>query len=252
MDLKQLKENKKELIELKKAEKKFTNGINAVIGKGSSAIKGIYKNNETELDRTIVANTYYWMDNHDDVHSKSVFKKSISERASKVFHLHDHEFKITAKVGEPIGIYEKEIAWRDLNVDKDGTTEALFMDTQVMKEYNLLVFNAYKNNLINQHSVGMQYDKIDLAINDEQYEEEYKVWTDNIGLLGNPERAEDKGYFWLVREAKLIEISAVLMGSNELTPTLGETKEAAAQGTAEKEAEQSLQRTIKFYNNLKI
>jgi hypothetical protein len=28
-----------------------------------------------------------------------------------------------------------------------------------------------------------------------------------------------KGFFRFVREAKLIEISAVLMGSNELTPT---------------------------------
>jgi hypothetical protein len=30
----------------------------------------------------------------------------------------------------------------------------------------------------------------------------------------------------LVREAKLIEISAVLLGSNELTPTMAESKEA--------------------------
>jgi len=30
----------------------------------------------------------------------------------------------------------------------------------------------------------------------------------------------EQGYFWAVKEAKLIEISAVLEGSNELTPTI--------------------------------
>ena len=69
---------------------------------------------------------------------------------------------------------------------------------------------------VDQHSVGMQYVKIDLAVNDEDYEEEYKLWQDNIDQIGNKEQAEQKGYFWLVREAKLIEISAVLLGSNEL------------------------------------
>tara|TARA_R110000796_G_scaffold182986_1_gene299474 strand:- start:192 stop:557 length:366 start_codon:yes stop_codon:yes gene_type:complete len=94
-----------------------------------------------------------------------------------------------------------------------------------MKEYNSKVFNEYKSGRITQHSVGMQYVKMDLAVNDEEYEEEYKVWKDNIDNLGNSEQANEKGYFWFVREAKLIEISAVLLGSNSLTPTL-ENKQA--------------------------
>jgi len=112
-------------------------------------------------------------------------------------------------------------------------TEALMMDTEIFKDYNSQIFNAYKSNKINQHSVGMQYVKIDLAINDESSETEYKVWSDNIDSLGNKEKAIEKGYFWLVREAKLIEISAVLAGSNELTPTMQEDNAEADKITSE-------------------
>jgi hypothetical protein len=102
---------------------------------------------------------------------------------------------------------------------------ALFMDSRIIKGYNERIFNEYANGLINQHSVGMQYVKIDLAVNDEDEEDEYKVWTDNIDSLGNKEEAEKLGYFWLVREAKLIEISAVLLGSNSLTHTIEPLKD---------------------------
>lgn len=231
MTIAEIVEKKAELIQLKKAEvKTVKGGISSITKTGDTSLKGIFKDNETSLERTIVGNTYLWMDSHDDVHAKGVFTKSVKENKN-VFHLHDHEFKITSKVGEPQKTYEQEIAWKDLGVNKSGMTEALFMDTEIFKEYNSQIFNEYKNNRINQHSVGMQYVKIDLAVNDEAYEKEFKTWTDNIDSLGNPERATEKGYFWLVKEAKLIEISAVLMGSNELTPTQGENKTEPLQDT---------------------
>jgi hypothetical protein len=221
MNLKELVAKKYELIALKKAEIKTVKGGLSALVQGSVS-KGLYENSDTSLKRTIIGNTYNWMDSHDDVHAKGVFTKSIKERANQIFHLHDHEFKLTAKVGEPLKIYEDEVKWADLGVQKEGTTQALFLDSEILRDYNERIFNEYKNNKINQHSVGMQYVKIDLAVNDEDEEEEYKVWQDNIDSIGNKEVAESKGYFWLVREAKLIEISAVLMGSNSLTPTINE------------------------------
>lgn len=249
--IKNLIANKSELIELKKAERKFTNSISTV-SKNKTALKGLYSNSENKLERTIVGNTYLFMDSHDDVHAKGVFTKSIKERQDKIFHLHDHEFKITSKVGEPLKIYEQSISWKDLGVSNSGTTEALFMDTEIIKDYNAQIYNEYKTDKINQHSVGMQYVKIDLAVNDEDYKEEYKLWKDNIESIGNKDYTENKGYFWLVREAKLIEISAVLLGSNELTPTLGENKIEAVINTSKAEAEKSLQEVHKLFNNIKI
>ena len=232
MNINELVTNKEELIKLKKAEiKTVKGGLSSITKSNTNAIKGVFKDNDNSLERTIVGNTYLWMDSHDDVHAKGCFSKSIKE--TKAFHLHDHEFKITSKVGEPKKTYEQEIAWKDLGINKSGMTEALMMDTEIFKDYNAQIFNAYKANAINQHSVGMQYVKIDLAINDESSETEYKVWSDNIDSLGNKEKAIEKGYFWLVREAKLIEISAVLAGSNELTPTMQEDNAEADKITSE-------------------
>jgi hypothetical protein len=72
----------------------------------------------------------------------------------------------------------------------------------------------------------MRYINLALAVNDgESYPNEFKVWQDVIGKVGNRKAAEEQGYFWAVKEAALIETSAVLAGSNELTPTMGSKSE---------------------------
>lgn len=250
MDIKELVQNKAELIALKKAEVKLTKGgLSGCVNEAAHVYnKGVFKDGDDALNRTIIGNTYLWMDSHEDVHAKNCFAKSIKEKGKDAFHLHDHKFEIDAKVGEPIKVYEDSISWKALGINKEGNTQALFMDSEILKEYNAKIFNAYSKGNVNQHSVGMQYIKIDLAVNDDEFEDEYKIWLDNIESIGNKEVAEEKGYFWYVREAKLIEISAVLLGSNSLTPTL-ENKEAVS-NTSKSEAEQSLQRTKNYYESL--
>jgi hypothetical protein len=101
-------------------------------------------------------------------------------------------------------------------------TQALFMESEVLSAYNEKVYNEYLNDEIDQHSVGMQYTRIELAVNDEtNYPNEYKVYQQHIAKIGNRAKVEDQGFFFAVSEAKLLEVSAVLLGSNELTPTLG-------------------------------
>jgi hypothetical protein len=73
---------------------------------------------------------------------------------------------------------------------------------------------------VNQHSIGLQYVKLSLAINDEDYKEEFEVWNKYNEQIINKDKAEANGFFWAVQEIKLIENSAVLFGSNEITPTL--------------------------------
>jgi len=253
MTIKEIVEKKAELIALKKAViKHVQGGVSSIFS--NNVTKGVYENGEDAIKRTIIANTYNWMDSHDDVHANGLFAKSINERKAQVFHLHDHEYKITAKVGEPLDIYEDKISWKSLGVEMEGETMALMMDSEILKAYNGQVFDLYKSGKINQHSVGMQYVKLDLAVNDEDYEDEYKVWLDNIEKLGNKEKAEEKGYFWLVREAKLIEISAVLIGSNQLTPTINEPsidtqKQQQAEPSIDTQKENEL---ITLLKNIKI
>lgn len=219
--IKYLVSNKQELIEMKKSVHKKTD-LFGVPTEYTTSLKAFSssKDTDTDINRTIIGSTYYWMDSYDDVHLENVFSKSLKERKSKVPHLHDHLFEITAKVGIPKDIYEKFIDWKDLGVNKKGQTQSLFLDSNIQKELNSQIFKGYLNDEINQHSVYMQYVQMDLAINDEEYKEEYRRWKEVFPLIGNPDTAKENGFFWAIKEARLIEISCVLEGSNELTQTL--------------------------------
>jgi len=189
-----------------------------------SVTKGryLYENDEEKgiLKRTIVANTYNWLDSHGDVHLNGIFAKSIQERGTRIPHLHDHKFQLAAKVGRPLSFAEVDMKWRALGHPKNGDTVVLLMESQIEARLNKKVYEEYKDDAVDQHSVGMIYTKIELAANDDNYKSEYETWEEVFPLLGNKEEAEEAGFFFAVREAKLIEVSAVLLGSNVLTPTL--------------------------------
>ena len=250
--------NKAEHIDMKKATVKNSDacGFTVPVAK-TDETKSAPTNKEVAgvINKTIVGNTYLWMDSHKDVHVAGCFVKSINERKDKIFHLHDHEYKLTAKVGKPLDIYEKEIAWKDLGIQKGGMTTALMMDTEIRKDYNSRIFDAYKSGEIDQHSVGMQYVKLELAADDESDEDAKKLWDTYLPQLANKDVAEAEGFFFVVKEAKLREISGVLLGSNTVTPTL-ETKaiepsDVDTQPTepTEQDTHKAMQEFINTYNS---
>lgn len=246
MTIDEMVAKKAELIELKKAAIKMTDTCQSAVIKINSAIKSENKFEDSDdvIYRTIVGNTYNWMDSHDDVHVKGCFTNSIKQRADKVFHLHDHEYKLTSRVGDPQEITEKDLSWRDLGVDIEGETTSLLMLSKIKKGYNPLIFDDYKEMKINQHSVGMRYIKVHLAVNNPEYEDEYNNWKLHYGDIANKEVADEKGYFWIVKEAALIEISAVLMGSNPITGTLQPEKSIEE---SKEEVADALRKSIKEY-----
>ena len=221
-----IKANKSAILHLKKSETKRADCISVTITSSSfkSISKGQYLFSDDEpngiLQRTLVINSYNWLDSHDDVHQNNLFAKSIKEQPNAP-HLHDHIFQLDARVGLPISWSENQIPWKELGVDLDGNTQALILESKIMKEMNKSVYKDYLAGRIDQHSVGMQYVRLEMAINDPDYEEEYKAWQSTFDKLGNKQKAIDQGYYFPVYEAKRIEGSAVLLGSNELTPTLG-------------------------------
>lgn len=243
--------NKNEIINLKKSTTKFTDADSFGNVFAENVVKAISTNNTDDLEkgiikRTIIGNTYNWLDSHDDVHIKGIFTKTLQENQKNILHLHDHEFKITSKVGTPLSVYEKQIAWKDLGVNKTGETTSLFMDSEINKMYNALIFNEYLTNKINQHSVGMQYVKMFMCANDATYKEEFANWNTYFPMVGNQDKAIENGYFFAQTEAKLKEISCVIQGSNELTPTIENKIES------KKEDEPVIITTRKIdYDNLK-
>lgn len=250
MTLEEIIANKEEIIALKKKAIKFTDGVVSV-GTSNSVNKeaNVNVNDNGVLNKTFIANTYNWMDSHDDVHVGNTFKKSISENKN-IFHLHDHEFKTTAKVGTIKRAEEQEVSWKSLGVNKDGYTTSLVINSDIKKNYNTQVYDQYKNGEITQHSVGMQYVKIDLAVNNPDNVEEFANWNKYIDLIGNQDKAIAKGYFWAVKEAKLSEVSAVLMGSNELTGMISEPSDDTQNKNEVTQDEPTLSELI--INNFKL
>jgi hypothetical protein len=217
--------DKKEALLLKKGALKYTDSpilqpIAQTVKEGEQNKALIERNLPLDTDnavyRTIIANTYNYMDSHDDVHLNNVFKKSLEE-TKKLFLLHDHKFEVTAQIGNIMKAYEQEGRFLYYGYNSPLDTQALLLDVEIEKAKNELVFNEYKNHEINQHSVGMYYVKIDLAIDNQDDKEAYALYRKYLPQIGNADEVEKQGYFFAVQEAKLKETSAVLLGSNPLT-----------------------------------
>lgn len=237
--------NEKSLIAQKKYELKkgdafhFGNSIETDKGKTVKANTPLSED-KNSIDVVSVINTTYWFDSHSDVHIDGIWKKSISE-AKDFYLLEEHSMSFKGIISDEVKAYTKKIAWRKLGVDFDGYTEALVFESKIHKDRNPYMFDQYRLGRVKNHSVGMRYLDIKMAINsDEEYSECYKaIWDKHIDKIANKKEVEEQGYFWAINQAKVIEGSAVPIGSNTITPTQSVkniqppvgTEQRAAKGT---------------------
>jgi hypothetical protein len=177
------------------------------------------------LNVKAVINTTNVIDSHMDCHIPGLWKKTLSE--TKLFYLlqeHEMDFdKIIAEsVNDDLKAYTQSIAWSKLGQTFEGKTEALIFEAKIKADVNPFMFDLYKRGRVLNHSVGMRYVKIYLCINSNEatYAAEKDNWDKYYTEVANKEIADEKGYFWAVTEAKVIEGSAVVKGSNQYTPTL--------------------------------
>lgn len=168
-----------------------------------------------------IINTTNILDSHDDVHIPGIWKKSLAE--SKRFYLvKEHRFNFDNVISDNVAATARTMKWSALGFPWEGNTQALVFESEIDPTDKTGMFERYKDGKVYEHSVGMRYIKLDLAINTEAqgYDEEKAVWDKYIDQIVNKEDAEAQGYFWVVTEAKIIEGSAVLKGSNYATPTI--------------------------------
>lgn len=219
-------EGKKALFESKKSQIKFTDTVLATPSfrnkEATITVNQEELKKKDSVDVTIVCNTAWFCDSHMDVLTGDSYDKTVAQKGTQVPHISDHKQSSTAHVGDVTALYTKELTLRDLGLDIEGTTTALVMESTVRKDYNEDVFKFYANGKINQHSIGLRYSKIYLAIDsDEPEDAAYKdVWDKYYPSIINKELVDQRGYFWAVTEIDLMENSCVLFGSNSLTPTL--------------------------------
>lgn len=193
----------------------------------------------SEIRVKSVINTTNIMDSHLDVHIKGLWKKSLRENKDLVL-LQEHKMNFSHVISEEVKAFTeimdfKAVGFPRLKMD----TEALIFNSVINKDRNEFMFNLYSKALVKQHSVGMQYVKLLLAINSDssEFKEEKEVWDKYISEVANAKDAENRGFFWPVLEAKAIEGSAVVRGSNPATPTqeIEEIKDIEAGSTTSKD-----------------
>lgn len=172
----------------------------------------------------IVCNTALFCDSYGDVLAPDCWAKSITERGpmgkNLIPHLKNHEHEIDKQIGKVVDLYSEMIKLSVLGYDAKGMAQTLVMVSDVKEDYDEKLYCLYRDLQVRQHSIGLQYIRLQLGVNDEDYKEEFAVWSAHYDQIINKEEADRRGYFWWVPEIKLYENSAVLFGANELTPTL--------------------------------
>ena len=172
-----------------------------------------------------VINTTNLMDSHSDVHLKGIWNKSIKEQQGSVHYVVEHELKVSSVIAYPkdVEIMVKDIDWKDLGQGFEGTTQALIFKTNVFDYSNDSARKAIEHKAPVQHSVRMQYVKVELAINSKSpdFLKEKEAYDKYLPEIVNKDVVEKQGYFWAVAEAKIYkEGSMVLFGSNSVTPMI--------------------------------
>lgn len=243
---KALKDNKKSIV---KAKKMITKQADAVcrtyagINKeGANKAEGTPED-VNSLDVELVINTTKLMDSHNDVHLNGIWNKTVKDNKNNLLLLKEHKMTFENIISDKVVASVKTFTWKDLGFNMEGSTEALVFEATIDKDRNEFMFKQYAKGYVKEHSVGMRYVRMDLAVNseDKYFAEEKEIWDKYIDQVANKKDAEEEGYFWAVLEAKAIEGSAVVKGSNYATPTISvepsndtqENKEAVSDDTSQ-------------------
>lgn len=265
MDIfKHLKDNKTALIAEKKFKVKEADAIvflpTATTQKGET-VKAESNTNLLELDSIkvkVVINTTNILDSHGDVHIKGIWNKSLKEQKN-LYLLQEHQMSFAKIITDDLTASVKNMTFAELGFEGlEGETQALIFDANVSSKRNEFMFEQYAKGYVKEHSVGMRYVTMHLCINSEEkyYIEEKANWDKYIVDVVNKQDAISNGYFWAVTEAKIIEGSAVVKGSNYATPTISVKEIEAVNNTSKIEPSNDTQdKSESIYyltNNLKL
>lgn len=203
-----------EILDVEKKTAKHYNIKSSGIGKAS--IKDV---DTTKRIVTGIYNAYNFVDSGMDVLIDGCCKRSIkdngpeSNAVAKIKHALFHD---TTRLPGKILVLDE----RTIDTDFGKVTGIYFetkMDTSTEGNDTLI---KYQEGIYDNHSIGFRYIKADKIERDGQHGNS-SVWKKYMDLLSNPEKAEEYGYFYAIKEIKLFEGSTVAQGMNELTPFLG-------------------------------
>jgi len=242
---KALVENETFIIDAKKSEiyKSCEKDLQIVTNQES-----IQKALETEANKGIkFDNDYYYfvvnsaniLDSHNDMHVDGNWNKNVKDQQGKVYLVFDHSLKRSDIIAmrKDVEMFTAKVSWSLLGKSYEGETYSL-------------VYKVAKNKIVNKEakewleegheleaSVRMQYIKIETAINstNPDYAKQKATYDEYFPLIANKSDFDEINYFWVVKEAKnVMESSLVLFGSNSATGRV-DNKSEAVDDTSEKD-----------------
>jgi competence CoiA-like predicted nuclease len=239
----ELKNNKEEIIRVKKAEIKETRSSNLPLLDG---FKGKVPFPTKEGFFYPIINSTNILDSHNDVHLSSIWNKSAQEQNRKTFYVTDHELKINNVVAYPenVNIQLHQTTFKELGYDLPGKTTILVFEISMDDVVNENFMKIIEQKAQVENSIRMEYVDIVLCINstDTDFKEEKTEFDRYINEISNKDLAYERGYFFAVKEARIYkEGSAVLFGSNPATHIIyhdqdiepGKTTQHKAQGPSD-------------------
>lgn len=250
-----LKVNKKLILAEKKSAIKYADAMSGFLGLNhegktftAKAFQDIMETPELDVIQAKLAiNTTRLLDSHDDVHIDGLWTKTLSEN-KYILHLQEHCMKFDNVISDEVVASTQKMSWKQLNQPFTGSTEVLIFDSTIREDRNEDMFERYLKGYVKQHSVGMRYVTLFMCINsgEKRYEEEKKAWDKYFPMVINSDRALEQGYFFAVTEAKLVEGSAVVLGSNFATPTISVNELQPSDDTVEANKDDSRESTTDF------
>jgi len=239
---KELIANKELLIKEKLSQtyKSFEKGLGLVANQ-----ENIVKALETEKAFKMDSDYYYFvvnsaniLDSHGDVHVKGNWDKTVKEQQGKVYLVFDHNLKRSEIIAmkEDIEMFTSDVPFSLIGKNYEGKSYSLIYKVAKNKIVNKEAKEWLENGYSLEASVRMQYVKIDLAIDSKEQgnEKEKETFDKYIDLIANKNDYESIDYFWVVKEAKNVyESSLVMFGSNSATGVAQENKAEAEEITSE-------------------
>ena len=220
-----LKENKNFLISQKKMATKLSDpfAFSFAVNEKGETIKtaGVSPDEINTIRVKAVINSTNIYDSHGDVSINGSWNRT-AKNSKNIYLLKEHKMNFENIISDEVEVRVEKFNWKDLGFNYLGETECLVFYATLKKERNPYMFGQYAKGYVKEHSAGLHYIQLELAINsDAEWDKEEKaVWDKYYNDIVNKEDVDEYGYFWAVTEQKIIEGSAVVKGSNFATPTI--------------------------------
>lgn len=243
---KELRENNEIIIESKKSliQKSCEKGISVTcksldLLKFTDQLKGIKIDDNFYY---IAVNSTRILDSHDDLHIDGIWKKSIKEQQGKNYLVVDHDLAIKSVVvrKEHIEMFTAKIPFSLIGKPYDGETEALIYKVAKDKIKDETIKEWLESGDYIEGSVRMQYVTVLLAMDSNNPEDatEKANYDEYYPLIANKEDFEYIYYFYVIKEAKNVkESSLVVFGSNSSTGQVSNNNAQAAKALEDNKEE---------------